>query len=60
MIVSGEGDSTGNNGSVVSNITNDDSVEADNALSLNDKKRKIEMFIQVDNGRMKMNMKLLK
>ena len=61
MIVSGEGDSTGNKGSVVSNITNDDSVEADNALSLNDKKRKIKkMFIPVDNGRMKMNMKLLK
>ena len=42
MIVSGESDFTGNNGSVVSNITHDDSVEADNALSLNDKKRNIE------------------
>ena len=31
-----------NNGSVVSNITHDDSIEADNALSLNDKKRRIE------------------
>ena len=60
MIVSGESDVTGNNGSVVSNITHDDSVEADNALSLNDKKGKLKMFIPVDNGKMKMNMKLLK
>ena len=39
MIVSGESDGTVNNGSVVSNITHDNSVEADNALSLNDKKK---------------------
>ena len=60
MIISGESDVTGNSGSVVSNITNDDSVEADNALSLNDKKGKSKMFIAVHNGRMKMNMRLLK
>ena len=61
MIVSNsENDVTENNGSVVSNITGDDSVEADNALSLNDKKGKSKMFIAVDNGKMKMNMKLIR
>ena len=38
MTVSQVNDVVENNGSVVSNITHDDSIEADNALSLNDKK----------------------
>ena len=42
MTVSQVNDVVENNGSVVSNITHDDSIEADNALSLNDKKRRIE------------------
>ena len=42
MFGAGESDVTGNNGSVVSNITQEDSVENDNALTVNDKKRKIE------------------
>ena len=36
MTLSQVNDVTENNGTVVSNLTNDDSVEADNALSLND------------------------